>query len=624
MPVTKVIAAAPGHDESHRGRSIAQPSATEIYSATKETRLDPRLGALLAENYWILLTHLFSAAMFTWMMIAVFLRARRSPLTYSYLAFQATFLLWLLAKLAAAATLDPRAKWLILLVQYVGFCGLMPSFFVFAYAYARGRLPPVLMIGLLSAPSALFLAAVVTNPLHHLFFAAWDIYGFSPGVLFYPHRAYEYSLGLLAAGLWVRAYVRAGRRRPVMIWLFAAAIIAPLLSNVAFLVHPRVFPFDVTPLGFALSLSLLSIGVFQNYLLDITPVARRAALLHSPEGLMLFDSLGKPLAWNEGLRAAFRDGRLRTPSAKGPLERFLNRATIAAVRTRGVGALPRLAVGLRRGGPGIEHIVETVHDGHWRMLLVPVRRWGRREATVLRAIDVTSQVRLHRELALRMRDLDLAGGELRRLASIARQAAEVRARNTLARDVHDILGHSLVLVISLLEVARLSTGPSTRAPALESAARILRGCLEDLRSVSRESRGRAGHELPAFLEAAAEDLRRAGVEVDLVVQGRQVRLDAARLDALTRVCQEAITNALRHGRATRIGIALRYHVSGCELYVENNGRGAPTITKGFGLSGIEARLAELGGEARFLSDGESGFLVRAFVPLAGEATAARS
>ena len=265
----------------------------------------------------------------------------------------------------------------------------------------------------------------------------------------------------------------------------------------------------------------------------------------------------------------------------------------------------------------------TARDCHWRVAFAPVVAFGRRQGTILRAIDISTQVRLRRDLAMRMHDLDLAGRELRRQSDIARETAEVAARNTLARDVHDILGHSIVLVIALLEVARLSPGTRESAPALASVSRILRECLADIRAVPEDRRGRAAGELPEYLHAAAEEVRRAGVEVELIVQGRETRLDSARIEALTRVCREAITNAMRHGAATRIGIALRYHVSGCELYVENNGRGARTITKGFGLTGIEARLAELGGEARFLSDGESGFLVRAFVPYLGEATEGR-
>jgi signal transduction histidine kinase len=78
--------------------------------------------------------------------------------------------------------------------------------------------------------------------------------------------------------------------------------------------------------------------------------------------------------------------------------------------------------------------------------------------------------------------------------------------------------------------------------------------------------------------------------VDLLVQGRVTRLDSARIEALCRICQEALTNSLRHGAATRIGMALRSHVSGCERYVVDNGRGSRAIVKGFGLAG-EIRAA---------------------------------
>jgi hypothetical protein len=65
------------------------------------------MAALLSSNYWVLLTHILAASMFVWLTIAVFLRARRTPLLFSYLAFQAVFLLWLIAKALASVTFDP-------------------------------------------------------------------------------------------------------------------------------------------------------------------------------------------------------------------------------------------------------------------------------------------------------------------------------------------------------------------------------------------------------------------------------------------------------------------------------------------------------------------------------------
>lgn len=587
------------------------------------TGIDPRLAALLYSNYWVLLTHGLASSVFVWLTLAVFLRARRTPLLFSYLAFQAVFLLWLIAKALASATLDSQVKWLLVLIQYVAFCSLTPAFFVFAFTYARGRLPRLRLMVPIAAPSALFFLAVASNPTHGLFFASWDIYGFAPGTLFYPHRAYEYAIGIAAAILWSRTHAGAAREHRFTISIFFAAILVPLLSNILFLVRGDLFPFDLTPLGFTLSIAFLSVAIFRRRLLDIIPVARRAALRHSPESLVLFDGRGRPLAWNESFQAALTDGRLRPRAVHGPIERFLDGASAAARRAPGMSALPHANAELLDETSSFEDLVESASGLHYRIVCSPVLRLGKRRATILRAIDVTPLVRLRGELAERMRELDRAGQTLRRQAEMVRETEEMRARNILARDVHDILGHSIVLVISLLEVARQSP-PQECAARLASAERILRDCLEDVRSTFAGRMRPARDGLAAFLEAAADEVRRAGVEVDLVVQGRDTRLDSARIEALCRVCQEALTNALRHGAATHIGIALRSHPSWCELYVIDNGRGSRAIEKGFGLAGIEARLAELGGEARFLSDGESGFVVRAFVPLAGEIRAARS
>jgi signal transduction histidine kinase len=589
-----------------------------------ESAMDGRLGDLLASTYWILLIHIASASVFVWLILSVFLRARRTPLLFSYIAFQCAFLLWLLAKALASATFNPSAKWCLLVIQYIGFCSLTPAFFVFAFTYARGRLPRLRLMVPLAAPSVLFFLAVASNPLHGLFFSSWDIYDFTPGILFYPHRFYEYALGILGAVLWSRSFAGAVRENRFMISLFFAAILVPLLSNLLFLAWEDLPPFDPTPIGFTVSIAFFSLAIFRHRLLDIIPVARRAALRHSPEGLMLFDRRGKPLAWNESLQSSIAAGRLRPLSASHAVERFFEQASVAAPRAAGVSGLPRLDAGLQQGTSACEYLVESAHNGHFRVVFKPVLRWSRRWATILRVIDLTPQVRLRKELAARMRDLDRAGQGLRRAADLARKSAEVHARNLLARDVHDILGHSLVLVISILEVARLSPRHGDAAVVPASAVQILRDCLEDIRS-TLAGRWRPAHrELPRFLEAASEEVRRTGVEVELIIQGREAPLDAARIEALARVSQEAITNALRHGAASRIGIALRYYVSGCELYVVDNGRGAPAIVKGFGLSGIEARLAAFGGEARFFSDGESGFVVRAFVPFSDEIREARS
>jgi signal transduction histidine kinase len=232
-------------------------------------------------------------------------------------------------------------------------------------------------------------------------------------------------------------------------------------------------------------------------------------------------------------------------------------------------------------------------------------------------IDVTPQRRLLRELENRRLELQQATARLAAQAVMAGEIAVTRARNELARDIHDILGHSLVLAVATLETARMKAGGDidAAARARQGTAHILEQCLADIDdSLERRVPAEANRALRASLERLVEDTRRAGVEAALDVQGLERPLRASQAGAVFHLFREAVTNSLRHGRATRVGLFLRYTVSGCEMYAIDNGRGASPVVKGFGLTAMEKRIAAVGGELRVVSDGVSGFIVRASIP----------
>jgi signal transduction histidine kinase len=85
-----------------------------------------------------------------------------------------------------------------------------------------------------------------------------------------------------------------------------------------------------------------------------------------------------------------------------------------------------------------------------------------------------------------------------------------------------------------------------------------------------------------------------------------------------RVCQEALTNSLRHGKAKNVNIILRSSGNKLSLFIFDDGCGCSQIKKGFGLSGMEQRVKDLGGTLVFGSDGESGFNIRMEIPLSSE------
>ncbi|MFF0450253.1 sensor histidine kinase [Streptomyces sp. NPDC004609] len=193
-----------------------------------------------------------------------------------------------------------------------------------------------------------------------------------------------------------------------------------------------------------------------------------------------------------------------------------------------------------------------------------------------------------------------------RLSEYALRVAELSTadeRNRVAREIHDSLGHHLTAVAIQLEKAEAFRERDPRASAKAvsdarwSAGRALTEVRESV-SALRDAR-------PFSLTRALADLvRHLGddrLTVTLHVTGDEAGYDAASLTALYRTAQEALTNAHRHGRATRIDVTAAYGESTARLVVADNGRGftadpaARPSGTGFGIRGMRERVELLGG-----------------------------
>lgn len=104
--------------------------------------------------------------------------------------------------------------------------------------------------------------------------------------------------------------------------MFLAAVLLPQAANAVFLLARGEFPFDPSPVVFTAALFALSVAIFRYGFLDIAPAARREALRHSPEALLLMDTRGRAAAWNERFRSTLFAGRLRPRAGGGPVEEF--------------------------------------------------------------------------------------------------------------------------------------------------------------------------------------------------------------------------------------------------------------------------------------------------------------
>ncbi|MEV7968013.1 sensor histidine kinase [Sphaerisporangium sp. NPDC088356] len=207
--------------------------------------------------------------------------------------------------------------------------------------------------------------------------------------------------------------------------------------------------------------------------------------------------------------------------------------------------------------------------------------------------------------------LHQAQGEVARLA-----AGEERLR--IARDLHDLLGHSLSLIVLKSELAgRLSDQGSPRAADeirdIESVARL---ALQEVREAVTGYRQRG---LSEELDNARAALDAASVAVTVRMAGTPLP-DA--LDGLFGwAVREGVTNVVRHARASRCEIIVAYEGGAATLEIVDNGPHAGPYEAGSGLCGLTERVEAVSGSVDAASHPDGGFRLRVLVPVAVDSRA---
>ncbi|MBW4050482.1 MAG: sensor histidine kinase [Proteobacteria bacterium] len=169
--------------------------------------------------------------------------------------------------------------------------------------------------------------------------------------------------------------------------------------------------------------------------------------------------------------------------------------------------------------------------------------------------------------------------------------AKVAERERIARDLHDVLGHTLSVVVLKSELAGKLIGADAQRARQEigEVERIARQALGEVREAIRGYRTEG---IAAEIARARRALDAAGVRLEC--QPRSLRLEAAHESVLSLVLREAVTNILRHAGATSCRLELAADSGGTHLTVHDNGRGAGEYA-GNGLRGMRERVEALGG-----------------------------
>ncbi|MCP3012319.1 histidine kinase [Nocardiopsis dassonvillei] len=213
-----------------------------------------------------------------------------------------------------------------------------------------------------------------------------------------------------------------------------------------------------------------------------------------------------------------------------------------------------------------------------------------------------------------------------RQEEVDRHRYEERLR--IAREVHDLVGHSLSVISMQASVALhvVDRRPEQASVALAAIRDSSRSALEELRGTLAVFRGGAEvagrGPLPGLgrVEALVGELRGAGRRVEVVWEGEAVRVPAAVDHAAFRIVQEALTNVVRHGgegASARVGVV--YGEQEVRVWVVDEGVGVVgPVREGSGIAGMRERARAVGGSVTVGSGEGGGFVVGASLPLGGE------
>ncbi|MDN5315306.1 MAG: hypothetical protein PWP10_4056 [Clostridiales bacterium] len=229
-------------------------------------------------------------------------------------------------------------------------------------------------------------------------------------------------------------------------------------------------------------------------------------------------------------------------------------------------------------------------------------------------------IRLNNTLQEKVEELKIANEKLEIFTRESIAMAKIKERNRLAREIHDILGHSLTSITTGIEasMALLDIDKDVAKNQMKKIRDVARKGLVDVRRSVRELKIDAVEKyalIPAIKKLVEEVSGMSDVKIDLQIVGEIMSMQDDEEQTIYRIIQESITNSIRHGQASHIDVLLEFKYHDLLMRIQDNGSGCDMIEKGFGLTHIEERIKMLGGAVKFESGKDQGFCMEAEVPV---------
>ncbi|HEX2945160.1 MAG TPA: histidine kinase N-terminal 7TM domain-containing protein [Clostridia bacterium] len=575
-----------------------------------------------------LISSLLSFAIFFYFLIKV----KKSSMLYSFLFYMFTVFLWPLPNVIHKTLTGFGINNVIphflgcMGVQNLTICFTGTAWLIFCLHYTSSKI---------SQNKRLVPVLILLSVIYFIFamFRRWTYYSHNETVkdvfLFTTVILLTYMVAGIAVLLNYAATKKGNIRKQAVLLVFAIFIPLILIMIEAYTnmeyqgLYKTVFVYLIhinsAAAGFTVSSLIITFATFKYRFMDIVPVALQKAFQSMQEGILVIDISGRMLNCNSSFNRTF--GRYADTRKYYGFGEFISKLKPDT-------AGDKLTLELL---DAIQNNPETKHTGEL-YINKPVPRCfsvnadpvslknGEIVGSILTFYDVTDYKNLLAELDSKCSELGSANRQLMEYTLVVGELAAVKERNRVTRDIHDSIGHSMTMLVYLLEAFNITVEvePGSVRRKIGQMLDIARNGLEQ---VDYSTKGLSAIEqstgsLTDKIKQMISGFEHLGIRIDFSVYGQECEnLGKSNAEAIYRVCQEAFTNSFRHGKAKNITVILKFSDEMIKLYIVDDGTGCKDIKKGFGLSGMEGRVNDLKGSLAYGSSDECGFNIHVEIPI---------
>lgn len=551
--------------------------------------------------FYILVWHIILLTINIFANTVIYLKSKKTKLLYSFLYMQAAIMIWLLAKILKTVSYNTDLRWFFIVFQYFGICLLEVTFLEFSHIYAFSKPIKKRIKIVLYTIACLQFLVVITNPFHYLFYSRYEFSGDDFGILFYVHMTIQYITTFFGFYFCLKKLKEAYNNMCKYITILGA-IIFPLVFNIIYLlrISKKIFrllgvrfSFDITPIAFSISILLFIYAIFKQELLDVLPIVKDDIVSHIGSIVLITDANNNLIDFNEKATEVFSISECDIKRNIDFLE--LDKKIIyiedikhdaVFIKNHGYFSISKLEI-------------EKKLLGHIGYIIV--------------FYNITNYMELRNQLNKKTEELDYSNRKLRKKIDMKIEASKIRVESFVAGELHDILGHSLTIIIKLLEMAKISCkkDKDLSISTLNEAVGLLGFNYRDLNtslSVNKANNDNLASLKYDLIETIGF-FEKIGLSIDFNMTDSKKVINHKQYKTIKRIVQEALTNSIKHGKADNAYITIVFSMEKFQIYIVDNGGGTGDIVFGNGLSGMKNRVSELGGKMAINSDEGSGFVL---------------